>query len=137
MYQEVKSQDGLSVLQDKIGLENYDCKSVLEKQMSQVESNPSEVEVEGKVGIFEEYFQVHHANIMGDYEEEKPIVTAYIAKQREEYLARRASITDEEYEKLLSHDDLCCHETHVHSHERCATNNSYNDWHRYQRKTEQ
>jgi len=131
MYQEVKSQDGLSVPQDKIGLDKYGAQSALYQQMSQVDSNPGELE--GEVGIFEEYLQIHRANVMEDYEEEKPIVKAYIAKQREEYLARSASITDE---RRLINQDLCCHQTHVHSRERCATGNDYHDWHRYQHNTE-
>ena len=113
MYQEVKDQDGLSVMKKKIGRDKYDKDgemSSLTRQMAQAKGEG----VDQSIGIFEKYTELHHTVIQREYEREKSTVDEYVKKQRVEYEKKQLAANGEGGDELTQQAT-----SHVHSATRC------------------
>merc|ERR1712166_519281 len=115
LYQEVKDQDGLSVMKKKVGRHLYDKDgklSVLSRQMAQAKGEG----VDQSVGIFEKYTELHHEVIQREYEREKTTVDEYVKKQRAEYQKRHLAAHGEGGDEVKRQAT-----SHVHSTTRCQS----------------
>lgn len=113
LYQEVKDQDGLSVMKKKIGRDKYDKDgemSSLTRQMAQAKGEG----VDQSIGIFEKYTELHHTVIQREYEREKSTVDEYVKKQRVEYEKKQLAANGEGEDELTRQAT-----SHVHSSTRC------------------